>query len=210
MYDPKTPSSRLALAEYAKPDNARHLLRYATWWAKNENTAQDLLADAMERVLDPADRPWDPRKASFRGHLRMLMGLGFIEATRTGFGKYEVVDSEHGAFERAIEPLPPPDALLHRKQKLEWMREMWPAVAARLRERDALPILIYEIACEGRHDEPEEFAEVIGVPVAEIYEAMRRLRFHAAKVRAEWESKEKQRMAGLRAEAERARKKEDR
>ena len=210
MYDPKAPSSLLALAEYAKPDVARHLLRYATWWTKNEHTAHDLLADAMERVLDPADRPWDPRKASFRGHVRMLMGLGFIEATRTGFGKYEVVDSEHGAFERAIEPLPPPDALLHRKRKLEWMRAMWPAVAARLKEEDALPILIYEIACEGRHDEPEEFAEVIGVPVAEIYEAMRRLRFHAAKVRAEWESKEKQRMAGLRAEAERARKKEDR
>ena len=210
MYDPKAPSSLLALAEYAKPENARHLLRYATWWTKDEDAAQDLLADAMERVLDPADRPWDPRKASFRGHLRMLMGLDFIEGKRTGFGKYEVVDSDHEAFERAIEPIPAPDALLHRKRKLEWMREMWPEVVARLKDRDALPLLIYEIACEGRHDEPEEFAEVIGVPVAEIYEAMRRLRFHAAKVRAEWEKREKLRMAQLRAEAERARKKEDR
>ncbi len=210
MYDPQAPSSLLALAEYAKPANARHLLRYATWWTKDDDTAKDLLADAMERVLDPEDRPWHPRKASFRGHMRMLMGVGAIEEKRVGFGKYEIVDSEHGAFERAIEPLPAPDALLHRKRKLEWMRAMWPAVVARLKGTDTLPIAIYELACEGRHDEPEEFAEVLGVPVAEIYEAMRRLRFHAAKVLVEFEKREKQRMAGLRAEAERARKKEDR
>ena len=142
--------------------------------------------------------------------MRMLMGLAAIEERRVGFGKYEIVDSESEAFERVIEPIPPPDVLLHRKQKLEWMREMWPAVVARLKDTDTLPILIYELACEGRHDEPEDFARELGVPVQEIYEALRRLRFHAGKARAEWEKREKLRMAGLRAEAERARKKEDR
>jgi DNA-directed RNA polymerase specialized sigma24 family protein len=210
VYDPRAPSSQLALTEYARPGNAAHLLRYATWWTKDEDAAKDLLADAMERVLDPEDRPWNPDRGSFRGHMRMLMGLDFIEARRVGFGKYEVVDSESEAFERAIEPLPQPDALLQRKRKLEWMREMWDALAARLDERDTLPRLIYELACEGRHDEPEEFAEVIGVPVEAIYEAMRRLRYHAGKVREEREKREKQRMVGLRAEAERATKEEDR
>jgi hypothetical protein len=210
VYDPRAPSSVLALAEYAKPGNARHLLRYATWWTKDENAGKDLLADAMERVLDPEDKPWNPAKGSFRRHVRMLMGADFIEARRVGFGKYEVVDSESEAFERAIEPLPPPDALLHRKRKLEWMRAMWPALVARLGKDDRLPLLIYELACEGRHDEPEEFAEMLGVPVEQVYEAMRRLRYHAGKVRDEWEKREKQRMAGLRAEAERARKERDR
>jgi DNA-directed RNA polymerase specialized sigma24 family protein len=210
VYDPRAPSSLLALTEYARPENAKHLLRYATWWTKDEDAAKDLLADAMERVLDPDDRPWNPSRGSFRRHMRMLMGLDAIEQGRVGFGKYEVVDSESEAFERAIEPLPQPDALLHRKRKLEWMRAMWSAIVARLDEGDALPRLVYELACEGRHDEPEEFAEVLGVPVEQVYEAMRRLRYHAAKVLAEWEKREKQRMAGLRAEAERARKEKDR
>jgi DNA-directed RNA polymerase specialized sigma24 family protein len=205
VYDPRAPSSQLALTEYAKPGNAAHLLRYATWWTKDEDAGKDLLADAMERVLDPEDRPWNPARGSFRRHMRMLMGGDAIEQKRTGVGKYEVVDSESDALERAIEPLPQPDALLHRKRKLEWMREMWAALVARLGEHDHLPLLIYELACEGRHDEPEELAEVIGVPVEQVYEAMRRLRYHAGRVREEWDKREKQRMAGLRAEAERAR-----
>jgi DNA-directed RNA polymerase specialized sigma24 family protein len=209
VYDPRAPSSLQALAEYARPENARHLLRYATWWTKNEGTAKDLVAGAMERVLDPADRPWNPERGSFRGHVRMVMGLDYRDGLRTSFGKYETVDSEHVAFERAIEPLPQPDALLHRKRKLEWMRAMWLEVAARLGETDPLPILLYELACDGRHDEPAEFAEALGVPVAAVYEAMRRLRYHAAHVRAEWEKREKRRMAELRIEAERARRKRD-
>jgi DNA-directed RNA polymerase specialized sigma24 family protein len=209
VYDPKAPSSLLALAEYRKVDNTRHLLRYATWWTRNEASAHDLLADAMERVLDPEDRPWDPARGSFRRHIRMLMGVAAIEEKRVGFGRYVVVDSEHEALERTIEPVPPPDVLLHRKQKLEWMREMWPALVARLKGTDTLPLQIYELACEGRQDEPEEFAEALGVPVAEVYEAMRRLRFHAAKVRAEWDKREKLRMAELRDRTKRARKEED-
>ena len=62
--------------------------------------------------------------------------------------------------------------------------------------------------CENRHDEPEEYAEALGVPVADIYEALRRLRYHGAKVRDEWEAQEAQRMAGLRDRAGRAKKKE--
>lgn len=211
MYDPKAPSSLRALAEYTKPENARHLLRYATWWTKNEGTAKDLIADAMERVLDPEDRPWDPSRASFRGHMRMLMGFGAIDERRTGFGKYEIVDDEHEAFERVVEPMPQPDALLHRKRKLVWMREMWTGVVARLKRDDTLPVRIYELACKGLHDEPEEFAEALGVPAPEIYEAMRRLRYHAQNVRGEWEQEEARRMAELRRreDAERARKRED-
>ncbi len=90
------------------------------------------------------------------------------------------------------------------------MREMWDAVVARLKKKDTLPIAIYELACKARHDEPEEFAKQLGVPVAEIYEAMRRLRYHAAQVRTEWEEREAQRLAGLRATSTRAPREEDR
>jgi DNA-directed RNA polymerase specialized sigma24 family protein len=205
VYDPKAPSSLRALAEYAQPATARNLLRYGIWLTKSKAEAQDLVAAAMERVLDPDDKPWDPSKATFRRHMRMLMCDDRVEHLRRGFGKYETVDSDHEAFERTVEPMPQPDALLHRKRKLLWMREMWDRVLARLKDGDALPVRIYELACQARHDEPEEFAEALGVPVVEVYEAMRRLRYHADRVRAEWEERERERMAPLRARAERAR-----
>lgn len=207
MYDPRALSSRRALAEYAKPEVARHLIRYATWRTKSVVEAQDLIADAMVRVCDPDDRPWTPGTASFVRHMRLVMDGDHFEAKRTGFGKYETVDSEHEAFDRAVEPTPGPDMALQAKRRLDWLRGLMLRLITRLKGKDPLALAMYELACDNRHDEPAEFAEALAVPVEEIYEAMRRLRYHGKIVRDEWEAGEKQRMDELRAEAERATKK---
>jgi hypothetical protein len=132
-----------------------------------------------------------------------------IEAERTGFGKYEVVDSEHEAFERVVERSPAPDVALHAARRLGWLREMMGTLLARIERKDPLSAAIYRLACENRHDEPAEFAEALSVPVEEIYEAMRRLRYHGTQVRAQWEEKEATRMDELRERAERARKEKE-
>ncbi len=208
MYDPRAPSSLLAIAEYGKPKEASRLLRYAMWRTRSDAEAKDLVADALVRVCDPDDKPWDPSVRSFFRHMRRVMDDDAIEDNRTGFKKYEIVDTEHEAFDRVIQPIPGPDMALQAKRRLGWLREMWGTLLGRLRGKDRLPLRIYELACAGQHDEPEEFAQQLGVPVEAIYEAMRRLRYHGLIVRHEWEEKEKQRMAGLREQAERARKKE--
>lgn len=208
MYDPRAPSSLLALAEYRKPREARRLLRYATWRTRSDAEAKDLVADALVRVCDPDDKPWDPSERTFYRHMRRVMDDDAIEQARTGFKKYEIVDTEHEGFDRAIQPIPGPDMALQAKRRLGWLRGMWGTLVGRLRGNDRLPLRIYALACGGQHDEPEELAEQLGAPVEAIYEAMRRLRYHGLIVRHEWEQKEQQRMAGLREQAERARKKE--
>jgi hypothetical protein len=208
VYDPRAPSSLLALAEYRKTAEASRLLRYATWRTRDPDEAKDLVADAMCRVCDPEDKPWDPSARTFYRHMRRVMDDAAIEQGRTGFKKYEIVDTEHEAFDKAIQPIPGPDMALQARRRLGWLREMWGTLLGRLRANDRLPLRIYELACAGQHDEPEEFARQLGVPVEAIYEAMRRLRYHGLLVRHEWEEKDKQRMAGLREQAERARKKE--
>jgi len=210
VYDPKAPSSLRALEAYADRANARSVLRYAMWRTKSRHEAEDLIADAMERVLDPADLPWDPSVTTFRRHMRMVMNDDFIEQHRRGFGKYETVDSDHEAFDRVAQPTPAPDMALQARRRLGWLRGLMLRVLGRLKKQDELAPRVYELACDNRHEEPHEFAEALGVPVEEIIEAMHRLRYHGKIVRAEWEAEERQRMAGLREQAERARKKEER
>jgi DNA-directed RNA polymerase specialized sigma24 family protein len=210
VYDPRAKSSLLAIAEYGKPKEGERLLKYATWRTKNEEDARDLIADAMVRVCDPQDKPWDPTKGSFFRHMRLVMDDDVVEQHRRGFKKFEIVDSDHEAFDRAVQPTPGPDMALQAKRRLGWLRGMMLTLIGRLKDNDELALSIYELACDNRHEEPEEFAQALGVPVAEIYEAMRRLRYHGAIVREEWEKREKLRMAQLRLrdEAERATKKE--
>ena len=208
MYDPRAKSSLLALGEYGKPSEGKRLLRYAMWRTRNAEDARDLIADAMVRVCDPQDRPWDPGRATFFRHMRMVMDDDVIEQHRRGFKKYEIVDSDHEAFDLAVQPIPGPEMAVQAKRRLEWLRGMMLTLTGRLKGRDPLALAIYELACDNRHDEPEEFAEALRVPVGEIYEAMRRLRYHGKIVREQWEKREALRMADLHTEAERARKKE--
>ena len=197
MYDLSAPSSQRALAEYIKPDVSRQLLRYAMWRTRQEADAKDLVADVFIRVCDPDDEPWEPAKGSLFRHMRRLMDWQSADDRRVGFGKYEIVDPESEAFERAVQPSPRPDAELQAKRRLAWLRGMMAALIAKIGQRDKLAMRLYDLGCEGRMDEPEEYAEA-------IYEVPRRLRFHGLPMRAAWDKREALRMAGLRDAAERA------
>jgi DNA-directed RNA polymerase specialized sigma24 family protein len=207
VFQRDAPTTKAALAEYGRSEVARKLLRYAIWRTQDGDKAKDLVADALYRTCDPDRSPWDPSKCSFFKHMRRVMDDVAIQWSRRGFGHYETVDSEHEAFDRVVQPTPQPDLALHAKEKLAWMQGMMRDVLARLGDKDRIVVALWELVCEGRHDEPLELAEELRVPIGEIYEAMRRLRYHGARVRAEWEAQEARRMAALRDEAERARKK---
>ena len=214
MYDPSAPSSLLAIAEYRKPEIARQLIRYARWRSGDDDEAKDLLADVLMRVCDPDDKPWDPHARTFFRHMRHVMDDHAIKLSRAGPGRFEVSrlqgkgdENDDDVFERVVALVPGPDAQLNAGRRLAWLREMMDLLVARIGPRDPLSMRIWRLVCENRHDEPEEYAEALGVHVTEIYEALRRLRYHGAKIRAEWEAREKQRLARLREPFDRARKK---
>jgi len=58
----------------------------------------------------------------------------------------------------------------------------------------------FELASRGI-DKPEEQAALLGCPVAEIYEANRRTKYHAQRIRSKWEAPENLRMKELRERA---------
>jgi DNA-directed RNA polymerase specialized sigma24 family protein len=57
VYDAKAPSSKRVVAELNRPEVRAHVYRLALWSTHSEGDAEDLVQDALERVLDPEDAP---------------------------------------------------------------------------------------------------------------------------------------------------------
>src|ERR1019366_25400 len=62
------PSSRLVSAELWKGDVRKRLHAIALWHTGSDADTKDLVADALVRVLEPEDRPWDPNERLFLVH----------------------------------------------------------------------------------------------------------------------------------------------
>ena len=200
MYDPGAPSSKLALAELAKESVRKSLQRYALWRTKDKDEAKDLVASALEVVLDPARKPWDPAQRSFFGHMRRVIDDLEIEEARSAYRRHVIVDVELAYESPLPDPQPRPDQALHMKREILRRRELGRRVLARIEDTDPIAARVFHAACAG-HETPAEQAEHLGIRVEEVYEAMRRLIRHGRRVLEEWRRQEEERMKALRAKA---------
>ena len=215
LFDPNAPSSRLALAELAKEGVAKHLHRYAVWRTGDEDAAEDLVANTLVLVCDPnGKRTWDPAKRTFKRHMRLVMDRVAIAQGRRGAGRFEINETaliartgDPEAFPDPPEERPGPDDAVHRQRRLALWRRLAEVLLRRLRGRDDFAVEVFHVACAV--EEPAEQASYLGVPVEEVYEAHRRLRYHGQQVRYDWEQAEAARMTELRSVSERQKKKED-
>jgi len=200
LFDKDAPSSILVFAELAKDGVRKQLHRYATWRTGNEDDAKDLVANALVLVCDPAkSRTWDPAKGSFFRHMRRVLDVIAIAQARRGAGKYEITETDlirktgdPDAFPDPADEHPLPDEALSAHQELAWLRGMGETLLRRLAGRDEPAVAVYHAACI--HEEPADQAAHLGVPVEEVYEAHRRLRYHGLIVKAEWHDAEAARM----------------
>jgi DNA-directed RNA polymerase specialized sigma24 family protein len=199
VFDPDAPSSKLALAELRNEAVRKNLHKYAVWRTESEADAEDLLADAIEWTCDPNRRPWDPSKGSFFRHMRLVMDRIAFNDARRGAGRFEVPDEgitfDQGTFDR--QPLP--DEAVHEGRKLAWLRRMGSVLLERLQRKDPLAAKVFQAACEGA-EEPQEQAERIGCPIDDVYEALRRMRYHGARIRTEHDQADAERMKRARSE----------
>jgi DNA-directed RNA polymerase specialized sigma24 family protein len=200
VFDGNAPSSKLALAELQQERVRTSLKKYAVWRTGSEVDAEDLLADGIECVCDPDRKPWDPAKGSFFRHMRLVMDGIAIEQARGGHRRFEVPDVGITFDQGTVDPKPLADEALHAERDLAWLRHLGTVLMGRLREKDPIARKVFEVACEGV-EEPQEQARRIGCPVEGVYEALRRLRYHGAKVRAEEDQAEAERMKRAREEA---------
>jgi DNA-directed RNA polymerase specialized sigma24 family protein len=203
LFDKDAPTSKLVFAELEKDGVRSDLHRYATWRTGDEDEAKDLVANALVVVCDPAkDKTWDPSKRSFSRHMRRVLDDLAIEQKRTGPGKYEITESalirktgDPDAFPDPADEHPLPDEALAAHSELAWLRGLGDTLLRRLEGRDEPAIAVFHAACI--HEEPADQAKHLGIPVEEVYEAHRRLRYHGLIVKAEWHEAEKVRMIEL-------------
>lgn len=206
MFDPSSPISQRVFAELEKEGVRKDIYRYARWRTKDYDEANDLVADAIELICDPDKKQaWDPEKRSLFRHMRRVMDDMAITHARIGAGRFEINETKLVAKTGDPEAMPDaadegdlPDERTQTKRDLAWLRELAAILLQRMSDRgDKTAIAVYEAACI--YEEPAEQARHLGIPVAEVYEAHRRLRFHGLIVKAEWEQAERERMAALRA-----------
>jgi DNA-directed RNA polymerase specialized sigma24 family protein len=203
VFDKDAPSSQQVFAELAKGHVRTQLHRYATWRTRDEDKAKDLVADALLLVCDPEKgKTWDPAKRSFFGHMRRVLDDLAIQRKRVGPGRFEINETDLVRRTRNPDAFPDPadehalaDEALAAHFELAWLRSLGRALLERLAGKDQRAVEVYRAACI--HEEPAEQCRHLGIPVEEVYEAHRRLRYHGAIVKTEWERAEAARMSEI-------------
>jgi DNA-directed RNA polymerase specialized sigma24 family protein len=202
MVDWESPSAKLALAEMQKKDVADHVYRFAVWRCGSQVDADDLVADALAIVCDPRKKPWDPAKRRFTTHMRFVIQDLVIDRARSGYARFEVVDSQAAVPSETDddEPRPLPDGQLHDARALHVQRELGRRLLERLGDRHPLATRLFHAASDGG-ETPTEQAEELGCTVREVEAAMKVLKYHGGQIKAEYEEGERKRMNELRAAA---------
>jgi len=203
LFDKDAPSSQRVFAELAKEGVRTKLHRYATWRTRDEDDAKDLVASALVLVCDPAKKKtWDPDKRSFFSHMRRVMDDVAIQQKRVGAGRFEINESTLARNAGDPDALPDPadehdraDEQLGGHRELAWLRRLGAILLERLRGKDEKAVAVYHAACI--EEEPADQARHLGIPVAEVYEAHRRLRYNGLIVKDEWQQAEAARMDEL-------------
>jgi DNA-directed RNA polymerase specialized sigma24 family protein len=203
VFDKDAPSSLRVFDELAKDSVRKQLHRYAVWRTGDDDDARDLVADALVLVCDPDEKKtWDPAKKSFFGHMRRVLDDLAIIRQRVGRGRFETRETDLIRATRDPHAFPdpagehdPPDAALGGHFERAWLRGLAERLLQRLRGRDERAVEVYDAACIDA--EPAEQARQLGIPVEEVYEAHRRLRYHGAIVKTDWERAEAARMSEL-------------
>src|SRR5271167_579094 len=71
VYDRNAPSVKRVVAELEDPEVRAGLTRLSVQMTGSPADADDLAADALERVIDPDDSPWEKR--TFLTHMKFVM-----------------------------------------------------------------------------------------------------------------------------------------
>jgi DNA-directed RNA polymerase specialized sigma24 family protein len=168
------------------------------WWHTRSNAdAEDLVADAFVRVLDPEDRPWDPSKRGFLVHMSFVMQLCWAHQSRRLRFSKEMSD-EGVAQERTASDSARVDDEVDRTRTLEVRRELGERVFARL--EDALTRSVFKLGAE-EDLKPAEQAERLECSVPAIHAAYKQIAYHGRIVLEEWNESERRRMNELRERA---------
>jgi DNA-directed RNA polymerase specialized sigma24 family protein len=180
--DPLTPSLERAREVLEKPETRRKLVTFASWRTHNGPDADDLLQEALAKVFDPDDSPWDPDGSkSFVLHVGSIINRLASHEWTSARVQHEVVDSRLASDKTTVDPSPLADAALAQHQESAELHRLGELLLAELGDGDTVATKVLLAAREG-YETPAELAEKIERPVEEVYDAIRRLKYHGHQV----------------------------
>jgi DNA-directed RNA polymerase specialized sigma24 family protein len=188
-------------AELAKEKVMEDLQGRARLRAKEDWDTKDLLQEAISRIMDPDDMPWD-MTSDFVGHVTFAIRQTWYRKRRRDDSETEVLDDGVAAARKAIDQ-PGADALSHRARTLDTQRTLGERLLARLPEGSRARQL-YELM--GREDlTPADSAKRLHCTVPEVHAAEKQIRYYAKSVLEEWNASEERRLRELREQSTRPR-----
>jgi DNA-directed RNA polymerase specialized sigma24 family protein len=194
----------MVFAELRKPEVRAALARLAYWNTRSVVDAEDLVDASLLRTLDPEDDPWVPEERTFLTHMMLVMRqVWWLER----LGREREIPDDPAVLGKGLpSPDPPPDDQLERRRSLALYQELADRMRAELATEDPLATRVYDLHVRGTHDLAAVAADV-PCKVEEVYEAMRRIRYRAKALLAQWENSEEERMKRLREPATKGAKK---
>jgi hypothetical protein len=195
MYDTTAETSVRALAELAKPKMRDLLVRIAFLSTRSEADAEDLVAEALETVLDPVGDPWV--KGSFVNHMMYVMRHQWAERMKTWAARNVAADPAITRDENTVGTEPPADEQLHDRREYHELRSLGAQLLLEIGPKHPIAKRSFELGAQGIED-PEEQAKIIGCTVEEIYRAQDTLKRYAKRIREEHDQAEERRMRELR------------
>jgi RNA polymerase sigma factor (sigma-70 family) len=198
VIDYDAPSTKQVIARLTDAELRRILLRMAFWHTRSDADAEDLLADASIRVMDPEDQPWNSEERPFLAQMSRVMRQHWTQQTRR-LGFHNEQADGGAALETTASDVERPDDRLERLRKVEVERAIGKEIHGRL---DAKSRSVFEL-CMGDDLTWSKQAELLGYSVATIEAAHKQMKYHGRIVRKEWDAAENRRMNALKEKAKR-------
>jgi len=203
MIDKQAASTIRALAEANKPEVRKKLILFASWRGHSEADAEDLVQEALAKVCDPNDSPWDPERGkSFVVHVGSIINGLASNVVKSARVRHEIIETQLAHDGSAHDEAPPPDDALEERRESARLQRMGELLRSYFEERgDTIPVQVLDWARQGK-EEIDEVAAETGHPLQEIRDAQRRMKYRAKQIRAEEEEAERKRMSDARQKAE--------
>jgi DNA-directed RNA polymerase specialized sigma24 family protein len=183
--DPQPPSFDGIRKELEKASVRARLKWLATRYTATDADAEDLVQQALARVVDPQGSPWDPDgTTTFVNHVgSVINGLASNE-WRSARVRHEILDGHLAHDGQTADDAPAVDAILEEREEQETLRRRGVKLLACLGDTDPVATDVLAAAREG-FETPAEQAARLGRKVEDVYEAYRRLKYHAAQILAQ-------------------------
>jgi DNA-directed RNA polymerase specialized sigma24 family protein len=166
--------------------------------------AEDLVSDALMRVLDPEDLPW--KTGTFVGHMKLVMRHVWGRQQRPARVQKEVADEDVTRGKKGLSREPRADDELNHRRWLAERRKLGETLLTQIEHKSPYIRPCFELAAQGI-ESAEEQATILKCSVADIREARRIIKYHAERLLREWQGAEEQRMQGLREQFRRLKRK---